>query len=397
MATAVVTGPTAGDARWTLAERGWYHAGVSLEPKLQRWVQAGVVNEEQAQKIRELERGEARPTMIYALAGLAGLAIALGLMALVAGVWPAIPGRVKIAADLALVATLGACVWRWDRGGPAWAREAGIVALWGLVLASIALISQVYELGGEPHVALLTWSALTALLMSRARSGLAATLWVLGLQYTWGACSLWIAETWENGPLGFATLYWAPLVGLALAQAPIIKRARPALATVLAALAWGELVLGATLGTFALYSSNGRAYWDEAMPALLVSAALTVGLAGLLRVGLGARLLLIACLGLSHWPLYARHGQEEVAGALAFVGLWLLVAWAAHGARDARLLNTATAVIGARILWIYFEVLGSRQATGIGLIGGGLLTLLLVWIWTRQRRQFARDLGGDDA
>ena len=80
----------------------------------------------------------------------------------------------------------------------------------------------------------------------------------------------------------------------------------------------------------------------------------------------------------------------------ALCALWLVVAWSAHHARDPRLLNVATAMIGMRILAIYFEVFGTLLDTGVGLVSGGLLTLGLVWLWARKRKQFERELGGSE-
>jgi uncharacterized membrane protein len=44
-------------------------------------------------------------------------------------------------------------------------------------------------------------------------------------------------------------------------------------------------------------------------------------------------------------------------------------------------------------LIVYFEVFGSLLDTGLGLVTGGLLTLLLIWFWARKRREFDRELG----
>jgi uncharacterized membrane protein len=61
------------------------------------------------------------------------------------------------------------------------------------------------------------------------------------------------------------------------------------------------------------------------------------------------------------------------------------------------LLNFATAVIGIRILIVYFEVFGSLLGTGVGLVTGGMLTLGMVWLWVRKRREFARELTPEDS
>lgn len=374
-------------------------AEVSLEPRLRRWVVAGLVTAEQAERIRAFEHAdhERRPTLLYAVAGLGGLAIAVGLLSIVAANWDDIPGRMKIGIDLVLVAAVGLGAWQWERRGIAWARETAIVVLHGLVLASIALLGQVYQLGGEIHEALLAWSVLTALLMSRARSGFAAALWVLGLQVTWATWSVWLADAWHSEELALGTVYWAPLLCVAVGHVPAIQRVRPHLSAALTSIGWGELVLCATLGTFAFYEDTAREHWSEAYPAAAISAVLSIAIAIALVSSLPDRLLLLACTGLSHVPLFTSPGDLELAAALSFVALWLLVAWSAHHARDPRLLNAATAMIGLRILAIYFEVFGTLLDTGVGLVSGGLLTLALVWLWARKRRQFERELGGRPA
>src|SRR5690606_21180572 len=104
------------------------------------------------------------------------------------------------------------------------------------------------------------------------------------------------------------------------------------------------------------------------------------------------RVLLGVCLLLAHLPWPISRGDLDLVAALTFIGLWLLVARTAHRARETRVLNLATALIGLRILSVYFEVFGSLLDTGIGLVVGGLLTLALVWLWVRKRRDFGREL-----
>ena len=55
--------------------------------------------------------------------------------------------------------------------------------------------------------------------------------------------------------------------------------------------------------------------------------------------------------------------------------------------------NLLTALIALRVLGIYFEVFGSLLSTGVGLITGGLLTLLIGWLWRRKTGDLAVRLG----
>lgn len=332
---------------------------------------------------------------MIAIAGLGGLAIAVGIVSIIAANWDAIPGRLKIGIDLALVAGLGYGVRHWEGRGPAWARETSILILAGLVMGSIALVGQVYQLGGKAHEALAVWSLLTALLMSRARSGFAALVWIVGLQVTWASWAIWLADTHHLEAFSLSTVYWPPLLCLLVSQSDWLQQRRPALAHVLGSVGWVELVFCATLGTFAFYEDTARENWTGAYLGSVISLALSAWIITRLAktpAGNASKILVGVVLALSHLPLFVSPGDLDLLAALSFIGLWVLVAFAAHRAGHAFILNLATAVIGIRILVVYFELFGSLLDTGIGLVVGGLLTLALVWLWDRKRRQFGREL-----
>jgi uncharacterized membrane protein len=52
--------------------------------------------------------------------------------------------------------------------------------------------------------------------------------------------------------------------------------------------------------------------------------------------------------------------------------------------RSFGLFRTATAMIAIRLLIVYFEVIGSLAASGLGMILGGALTLLAAWLWRKK-------------
>ena len=81
--------------------------------------------------------------------------------------------------------------------------------------------------------------------------------------------------------------------------------------------------------------------------------------------------------------------MAQYAGALAFIALWAVVAWVGYATHNARVLNLATAVIGIRLIAVYFEVFGSLLDTGLGLVTGGILTVTLTYFWARKRRELA--------
>ena len=85
--------------------------------------------------------------------------------------------------------------------------------------------------------------------------------------------------------------------------------------------------------------------------------------------------------------------SADVVGAVLQV-VWLaLFAWTSIQLGLVRVFNALTALIALRVLVIYFEVFGSLLSTGVGLITGGLMTLLVGWLWRRKTADLAVRLG----
>ncbi len=368
---------------------------MALEQQLKRWKQAELISSEQAERIQTFEKHRERPALLYAVAGLAGLAVAIGLVSIVAANWELVPGRMKLTLDgLVLIGVGQAVVWFGSRP-PAWLEEAATLAYYGLVLASIALVGQVYQLGGDAALALLAWSVLTLPLMALGHSARLGFIWLVGLEVTYFVSLLQLAE---GGPSSadhaLAAVYWAPLGALALGRTRWLSRARPAYARVLRAAGWTQLVLIASAASFAFYDSLAR---GERAPWLVVGVSLlAVGWLCFMTDGSPAgraqRSLLAVTFAVSHLPLFMPHGKWPLVGAVAFLVVFAAVALVAHKKGLSKLLHLATAVLGLRLLVIYFEVFGTLLDTGIGLVLGGLLTLLVTWFWARKRRDFDREL-----
>jgi uncharacterized membrane protein len=369
---------------------------VALDRRLGRWVEAGLIASDQAEAIAVFERDRGRPAFLYAVAGLGGLAIFIGFVSIVAANWGAIPGRVKIGVDLVLVAALGQTVAAFDRRGQALAREIAILVIYGAVLASIALIGQVYQLGGQLHSALSIWTLLTALVLAWGRSAILAFVWAMGLQATYWA---WLARLAERPGIEEAwmvgAVVWAPLVLLLVGRSAWLTARRSAFARMFRAVGWAELVLAGTVGSAAFYTDTRSQELQGLWLGMPVSAVLAGVLFWQMNRSAGDRMsrwLLVACLVLTYVPALISPGDLDVLAALCSIVLWFLVALTAHRSGSAPLLNLATAVIGIRLLVVYFEVFGSLLSTGVGLVSGGLLTLGLLWLWLRKRRDFAEAL-----
>ncbi len=373
-----------------------------LDHKLAEWQKAGVLSAEDAARILAYEGHETRPYLLYAVGGLGALTIALGIIAIIASNWETIPGGLKLAIDIGLAVGLAAGIVAVDRRGIDWLRETLIGLYWAYVLASIGLISQVYHLGGATWQALLVWTGLTFPLVTRGHSGGLATLWVLALHTTYCIALEPLARTSRASEgLVVGLLGLVPLLCLAVATSARVERARPQFHHAFAGLGWCEALAMTSLTTFAFYQAPLR---PDKLGGLWITAGIAAVLIAYLvaRAGrlvdqpaavLPLRVLLVLLLVLSFGPILLAEGDLNLVGALAFIALWAVVAWVGYASHNARVLNLATAIIGIRLIAVYFEVFGSLLDTGLGLVTGGLLTVALTYFWARKRREIAGRFG----
>jgi uncharacterized membrane protein len=378
-----------------------YHGGnVRLERQVQRWREAGIIDATTAERIIAHERRASRPVLLLAIGGLGAFAIGVGLISVIAANWGDIPRLVKL---LAMLGLFGANAYGllWARGRPhRWVTDALALGYFALTLASIALVGQTYQLGGEPYQALLLWLVVGSPALWLAEGAFAAFVFLGALAVT-GAFLFdplvdLLGHDLHATILVCASLGSAAVFGpLLVASLPPLQRLRPAFAAMYERLGWGLFVLAASCGVHVWYLSmdtnDVREAWVGA-PVVMVFVAL-----GLWRVQglvsgvqadwlLPARALIGLAAVLTGLGVLVPHAPIAMVGALGFVSVWACVAWCGYQAHMMQIVNLATAVIAARIFVAYIEVFGSLLATGAGLIVSGVLLLALAWVWVRKIR-----------
>ncbi len=150
-----------------------------LHTQLPLWEQAGLVTSEAAGRLRALYPAEAQrrvnATLVFAVIG--ALLIGGGVIMLIAHNWTELPQRVR--GGLSLVPLLAAqgvaayALWR-KAGSTAW-REASAGFLTLCIGASIALVSQSYQIAGDTETFLRVWLlvALPVVYLMRSHASLA--------------------------------------------------------------------------------------------------------------------------------------------------------------------------------------------------------------------------------
>lgn len=373
--------------------------------KIEIWHAAGLIDAETRAALLAYEEEHARPLALWAVFGIGALAIGLGLISVVAANWEEVPGVVRLAIHLALLAgALSALFWREAKLAAAspWALEAvgAIAAVLGLTF--FGHLGQVYQTGSPLWKPLAAWLALFGpMLLLTGRSWLTALLVVGGAIYCVWEYN-WAAETLRYSAVDAARPdAWIALVTAApVLFAPVggffrTRSARPNFWLRIEQLAFAYALGGAS---FAAGLASAEAFsGEESGPLSAISLAVFAatgvvagGLAALGRPTLSGRLTGAIIAGAGVTVLLARAVSGlELPAAILFMLLWLGIACAALVAGWRSVFQLAVTAIAVRLIILSFELASDLLLSGFGLILSGLLILGIAWIAFRVSREFA--------
>lgn len=372
-----------------------------IHKKLQHWQAQGLLSAEQAAAILTHEQGARRGRFTHGMTGLAVFAIGIGILSIIAANWAMIPAGVKLGAHFAVNAGLAVALWRM-RARDLW-REGLALLLSALTLTLIALIGQVFQLGGSYGAALLVWLvAALPMLVLFGRTRMSVIPGLLALVFGGGVIVFDLTRDLPDLWIGVFVLMFYVLFPLALmadGHVRIFRRWRPCWARMMQRTGWIMLTLGASAATVFWYGDRLRE-----MGRMAGNAGVDTGTAQAIYLGV----FVIAALAMAvHWALYRNdpeapesyrmgmiHAGVSVAlmalpvmvpgvesGALAailFLLYWGFIGWWAQISGAFGLLSLAIFVMAARIYVVYLEAFGGLMSGGFGLISGGVVMLVMI-------------------
>lgn len=375
-----------------------------------KWQTAGLIDAAAVERILALETSRRQPVWLWTVAGVGALAIMLGVMAIVGANWESIPDGVKLGGDLLVTTLCAVAVFVTWRHVQVWRRELAAFLLFGLVLAGIALIGQIYQLQSAPWRALVLWLALcTPFLALTTFTRFNGAIWTIAAATTWFMFDdplhallgrLHVVAPgrarWDSGNFVFLQAYLGACGLIAAAALRDLWPPARRQADMILKLSLGGLVVSCSLtAALSLRTSVEGSPW---------AAAVTVGLASALAVAtwwpqrppvqrrllallMGASLLVwIAALLLDG----GQPARQDLYRALLFIAYWAGIGGLAAHAGWRGWFGFACTMVGLRLLVLYFEAIGGLTATGFGLLGGGVLCIVLAAIGWRLTRRVTR-------
>ncbi|MEM8826737.1 MAG: DUF2157 domain-containing protein [Pseudomonadota bacterium] len=367
---------------------------MSLADRLSDWQTAGLIDAATAARIAAHEDARSRPVVLWAVIALGCLALALGIVSLVASQWFAIPDGVKLGGHMLLTIGTAATVWRTRTHEALWWAEGALFLLATLVLTGLALHAQIYQLTGD------IWRLLMAALLL-AGPALAIAGQTRLTAYALIGLAMWATISWasavDGGGSGHLLVQGlaiaVPWLALALAAfvrdrsafASGLTEAAAVVILVSASLihiAWADPVTGADAADMAVR-------FAVALPAaaLAIRAQRTHGpLPRQFALPLIAIPFLAAALAVA-----LPHGNGPLprfVGALIYAAMWGGVGWVAAQRGWRTLFGIAIGALALRLFIIYFELFGTLATTGFGLVMAGALLIGIALAWRRIFKRF---------
>lgn len=372
-----------------------------LEKSLARWVSLGFIDKKQADTIQHYETTNTDTSWnIFAWLILGASIIGIGIISVIAANWASIPDDLKLIADFSFLLIISLFIFNAWTEDKALRFEILVLFFMLMCLASIGLISQIYNTGGDFYQALMLWSLITFPLTLVPRKG--KTHVVIPLTWLSGYIVASVC-TLENSP-AFTTYFHGDIMPVIM-TIPLLcglltvmirwyddkTRYSNSLqiwfyASVIVAICAAEINY-ATSSSYHPYEYFFSAYLPGYLVAILAGIVIVASdykpsQKTVLAVGLLLYLLSFSL------PLTDSHSSLMVA-LFTFTELALLAAFVAS-IQNIRLFNWIIMMIGIRFLILYFQALGGLATTGFGLIISGLLIIFMAIYWNKYKSAIAR-------
>ncbi len=377
-----------------------------IRSHISNWVTAGLIDTPLAQKLLEYSADHStrphRNLFGVIVSAIAGLFILTGSILIIAENWQEVPRLVKLLGSLGMFAGFQYAGFRWKHHADSIRRglaEGFLLVGGGMIMGTIALVSQIYNLDSRPASGVLLWFALLLPLPWLTRSSF---LWLMTL----GAMTTWLGMEFHQpdsllhtkNSTGSIAL-WSMLGLLLWSIAEWRQFIFHPKATGLARFVGAAIFLGGTLilGFDAGYTHHVAV---DHRPAIILFFIFSLGMWIAARVFSSKnRLQLMDLVLLALWI-------ETIAIQFIFRPWWEPVIWGTHislciflirdGANEGRTswINIGILFVLISTLARYFDFFGNYLSGGAFFIVTGAFLFGLVWILEKQRRRWVSKARG---
>lgn len=359
----------------------------NLNKKVEEWVKNDVINQSDADNILKYEN-EYRPSyVLHTILGIACLAIVVGIISIIAANWHKVPAYLKLTSNFSAHVAILSSIYYFYKKENKKVTDLLIGIEFGMVIGTIALIGQIYHLDGHLFNSTSFWIVVTTPLVLFSSFHYIPYAWTILLVFVYFQGIHFIYQDFVKADYAFARsslcisfiLYWLSCMfqrykkdHFHIATQKIGLFLFASIITFVTSLAW--------------YAQNDFLQYKEFLVATILLALPTI-------IYLFKRnmkdVAIIVSMGTVFFllPQYIQHEEQKIIAGATFLIFWISIARFAYKRQIKNIFDAASFLIAVRIIAIYFEVFGSLLQTGIGLITAGILTIVVMYLWQKQRNK----------
>jgi uncharacterized membrane protein len=370
--------------------------------KLTLWKDAGLISGAQLDSIRQYEEEHAPKNIAaYTVITLGAIVICLGIISLIASNWEDLGDSVKLLMDFTILGTLSYFIFRYKDTDKKWLLETLIVSYFILILASIGLISQVYNTGGKFYQAAILWCAITLPIVLHATGRATTHIWFVAAIFSITSFLLETVHSFKEEEILLSWTY-SVLPALLLAISFPMRSSKVESLQVFGATSLFWSVFGFLTGSI-FFSFLGVLKMDTASSArgllqsLLFISLILSGISVYFSYSQNKKLSILLVLGLGIYLfMFCSHVfgfSSETLDVLFFIAIWFIAGFLFHLLESKRLFEFAIVSIGLRFLVAYFQLFASLLFNAFGLIISGVLIIVVCVLYIKNRDKITNFIG----
>ena len=351
---------------------------MSIQNKIEAWQKSGLISAKQASALLAYENKNSKPYLLYLLIALGVFFVGAGIISVIAANWDAILPFYKLLADFVLLIVAALFTWYAANNNKTMLFEGGLLLFAFLVLASIGLIAQIYQLQSYDLSAFLLWSFLVFPLLFFTQKAflpwlVMPVMWFSAFDVVLTSDVCENAENlWPFSPYLIWILMWFVIFQILQSIPKLKSKSLLSVLSVMLAIFAAWLFSSVDLGyAFSWQEFSVLDYKNSTVIGLALFALLLVGAAFYVDcktsnnkfIPLIMTLLLIGTL----WKVYF---------FVTFAAL-LISGYYAYRYQKNKCLNLIIFLAAIRILSLFTDIFGSLLTSGLGLIGLGILIVAL--------------------
>lgn len=382
---------------------------MGIAKKLDNWETAGLISSKQKEAVLEYEKQHTRPAFLYSMLFLGIFCIGLGIISVISSNWEAVPATVKLVADFLLLILSARGIYCFNKSGKPFQVEVLILFYALLILGSIGLTGQIFNLSSALYKALLFWSVLVFPLLFVSKKILLPIIWIPVFFTAFFLFCLefplvrYYADYLANA---FPALLEIIIMFVMILIYSLMKYFVPerfknltkAMGFWVGVIIAGEVIL-LDVASFGIFHSKifmPSSFFASVSSSIMVWSGTALAVAALYAAssyyqvsGITVKALAVILLYTLIAQILPENGTVfEIWGALLALSVLSLLGRYAYRTDSGRMFNLITVLIALRVFVVYLQVFGSLLTTGVGLIVSGAVLLLIMFVWAKGRRRF---------